>query len=458
MPLILSPSRTNPYTSKNEAPPPESSAWSSAGAVDDDPGQLDRECIDENPFSLLPLAISRAASSGIIEGADWLAESLRDAGIGENDAAPVLLRYSWESKRDDFSHVSDVCSLADAVVALFKAYRGDTSEIANGRFPIKAKRETRIGLRFTPLAELLVETAEDQPFLVDRLLPAGGSSILAGEPKAGKSTFARSLIADVVQGRTFLGRATISGPVLYLCLEDKRSEVQEHFRCLLGETPSQFAPLLIHTGPAPGEGERGFDELEFSILRFGATLAVIDVLHRFLRLPDINDYSAVSPPMEELTDIARRTNCHILVLHHAGKGMDRHGINRVLGSTALAGAVDTAMFYSRRGKSRTFEVSHLRYGEEIPETIMELDPVTRRVTGGHEYSTRAEVTIRQKIRQFLTDAGSPVSEDDVRSGVQGDNGKIGTVLRQMYEEREVGRSGTGKRASPFKYSILVSTI
>jgi AAA domain len=85
-------------------------------------------------------------------------------------------------------------------------------------------------MELTSLGDLLQETDEELPWLEENLLPSRGFSLLAGKPKAGKSTFARCLALAVARGECFLGRATTKGPVLYLALEEKRSEVRNHFR------------------------------------------------------------------------------------------------------------------------------------------------------------------------------------------------------------------------------------
>jgi len=81
-------------------------------------------------------------------------------------------------------------------------------------------------LNLTSLAGLLKEPEEKVTWILDGILPAEGLSLMAGKPKAGKSTFARCLALAVAQGQPFMNRATVKGTVLYLALEEKRSEVK----------------------------------------------------------------------------------------------------------------------------------------------------------------------------------------------------------------------------------------
>ncbi|MBM3948243.1 MAG: AAA family ATPase [SAR202 cluster bacterium] len=92
------------------------------------------------------------------------------------------------------------------------------------------------------------EPHEEARWLWEGMMPWGGLSVLAAKPKVGKSTFARNLALAVSRGEPFLGRATHQGPVVYLGLEEKRSEVESHLRAL-GADGSEV--IHIHVGMAP---------------------------------------------------------------------------------------------------------------------------------------------------------------------------------------------------------------
>ncbi|MHC4698282.1 MAG: AAA family ATPase, partial [Planctomycetota bacterium] len=119
--------------------------------------------------------------------------------------------------------------------------------LVSSSHPIGKNEKRDTGLAVVTVRELLNEPPEPIRWLVDGLLPQGGLSILAGKPKAGKSTLARCVGLAVARGDPIIGRETHAGPVVYLGLEDKRSEVAEHFRAM----GAQDEPLYIHTGPAP---------------------------------------------------------------------------------------------------------------------------------------------------------------------------------------------------------------
>src|SRR4030095_5355695 len=101
---------------------------------------------------------------------------------------------------------------------------------SDSRLGTSINRENRESFKLTALDDLLNEPEEAVAYVWDRTLPLSGFSICAAKPKVGKSTLARNLAVAVTRGQDFLGRQTTKGKVLYLALEEKRTEVTRHFR------------------------------------------------------------------------------------------------------------------------------------------------------------------------------------------------------------------------------------
>ena len=299
------------------------------------------------------------------------------------------------------------------------------------------------GLHLIGLDGLLAEPAEQVTCVWDLTLPVGGVSVCVAKPKVGKSTLARNLALRIARGDPFLARCTSQGPVVYLALEDKRSELKRHFS-EMGATGDE--PIQIHVGMAP---EEALLALEQAITESGAILAVVDPLFRFLRARDLNDYAIVNALLEPLMSLARDTGCHILTVHHAGKS-EREGGDGILGSTAIFGAVDTALILRRRGDgSRTIE-SVQRYGEDIPKTALCFDEATRTLEAGGTVDALELTKAREGIINLLADG--ECTEPEIREGVEGRTGMIARALRELHKEGALRREGAGRRADPFLYS------
>jgi len=302
---------------------------------------------------------------------------------------------------------------------------------------------------FIRASDLVAEPEEVVDWIVDGLLPAGGLSLNAAKPKAGKSTTARALAAAVARGAPFLGRATKRVPVLVLALEEKRADVREHFRRL---GVSAEDALFVHVGPAPAEDPVAW--LRTAIRRHGAGLVILDPLARFVRAKDMGDYAELTRLTEPLIQLAHETGGHLHCSHHARKGQkgEESGIDAVLGSTQLAGFVDTVMILKRHPDGlRTLE-SVQRTGTDLPETVLVLDPKTGRVEAGGE----VEVMRTQRAVEAVVAAvrEEPEIEDELEDRVGGDHALFRKALRQAVSAGRVTRTGGGLKGDPYRYSAV----
>lgn len=204
-------------------------------------------------------------------------------------------------------------------------------------------------------------------------------------------------------------------------------------------------PIFVHTGSAP---EEAMEALTAAVLEHKPALAIIDPLLRLIRLRDVNDYALVNREMEPLVNLARTSGTHLFCVHHAGKG-DRLGGDGVLGSTALFGAVDALLLMRRKDNVRTLETIH-RYGEDMPETVVTMDPITGIITAG---GTVEEALLEQASAQVMAELGhiEELTEQEIRDRAGGNTGLIGKALRRLVADGHVLRDGNGKRGSPFTY-------
>jgi AAA domain len=300
-------------------------------------------------------------------------------------------------------------------------------------------------ITLTRLGDLLTEPDTKVEWVVDDLLPAGGFATLTAKPKVGKSTLARHLALSIATGRPFLGRSTAQGAVIYLALEEKRSEVRKHFRAM-GATGEE--EIYIYTATAPADALAQIREVLESRK---PALLIIDPLFRFTRIKEGNDYAQVTQALEPLVALARETGTHVLCVHHEGKG-DRQGGDAILGSTAIFGAVDTAISMKRTERYRTIS-SVQRYGEDLEETTLQFDPVTRITTLGETKEREEEMRIGEGIIAYLRAKTDPVTEAEIDSDVEGKTRIRRKALRDLLAVGGIIRSGKGGKSDPFRYSI-----
>jgi hypothetical protein len=305
-----------------------------------------------------------------------------------------------------------------------------------------------------PLGALLAEPEEAVQWLVDGLLPTGGVSLLAAKPKVGKSTLARNLAWCVARGAPFLGRATAQGAVVYLALEEKRGEVARHFRKMgatgdsagaVGEAP---LPVYVHVGAAP---EEAMAALAAAVAAHRPALVIIDPLLRLVRLRDANDYAEVTRALEQVVELARQSGAHLLLVHHLAKG-ERAGGDAILGSTALFGAVDTALLLRRHpDQSRTIE-SIQRYGEDLAESVLTLDEATGGVQLVGTVAERRQRDAEEAVLAVLSEQpAAELTEPEIREATEMKGLVVSQALRALVARGVVVRTGAGRKGDPFRY-------
>ncbi len=299
------------------------------------------------------------------------------------------------------------------------------------------------GLGLVTVGELLSEPDEARAFVVADRLPTAGLGMLAGKPKAGKSTVARCLALAVSRGAPWLGHATVAGPVIYLALEEKRAEVRSHFRAL-GATASDRVLILCASAPLDA-----LARLRREADRLKPVLIIIDPLFRLIRVDDGNDYATMSAALEPLMVLARETGAHVLLVHHLGKG-ERAGADAILGSTAILAAVDTALLMRRGDKYRTLE-SVQRYGPDLEEITITLDPGTRNVEAGPLKADAEQVDAGRLILDYLSSVSEPKTEEEIDGAIECRRQVWKRALRALVARNQITRTGRGGKVDPYRY-------
>jgi hypothetical protein len=206
--------------------------------------------------------------------------------------------------------------------------------------------------------------------------------------------------------------------------------------------------LVFHFGSAPLDALKQVEPL---IVETQAKLLIIDVLQKFCRLRDLNDYAQVTNTLEPLMSAARKQGCHILLTHHAGKA-DRPDGDDILGSTGLLGGVDTSIHIKKRDKRRTFFTIQ-RYGEDIPENVIQLTEAGSLESIG----SREEVEV-EETEPLILDAlrmGACWPSIDLCETVEKRKALVLKAVGLLTEKGQLTKSGSGKKGDPYKYSVLV---
>jgi hypothetical protein len=314
------------------------------------------------------------------------------------------------------------------------------------RYPHTAPQGSS-GFVLESLRELMTRPDLPTDWVWEGCLVAGTVSLVVAKPKVGKSTFARNLALAVARGEPFLGVATRQGGVVYLALEERPEEIRADFAAL-GVADGE-EPIWIHAAPTPAEGMLALVEL---VRERKPRLVVIDPLFRLARVKDEKAYAETYAALGPLIDVARETSTHVLLLHHAPKGQKADAIDAPLGSTAFGGAVCTLVVLKRGESYRTIQTVQ-RVGEDLPETVLEFDPVRRRLSLGEVKSDADRRSSEMRILEFLRGANEPQTQAQIRDAVEGQTRAIRSALTALTNANKVAKSGDGTKGKPFLYEF-----
>jgi RecA-family ATPase len=221
-------------------------------------------------------------------------------------------------------------------------------------------------------------------WLVDGLLLEGGSSLVVAEPKTGKSVLARQLALAVSKGTKVLNRKAKQGVVFYISVEDHPALIKKHMLSIGSETTDK---IIWSLGRISGASFQ--DAIRFICEKIHPSLIVIDTMFKVFRNNDINDYNSMVVSLQQVTEIVRKHDSHIMYIHHMNKGstkkqsldsvfgntsIPKTSLNRIMGSTGIAGEMDSIIVLTKdEGENRYLDSSYSRCGDRISNELLYWD-------------------------------------------------------------------------------------
>ena len=205
-------------------------------------------------------------------------------------------------------------------------------------------------------------------FIVEGLLPEG-LHILAGSPKVGKSWLALWICFQVSKGEPVWGLTTTAGTVLYLCLEDSYTRIQNRLFQLTDD-----APNTLHFANLSGSIGDGLENQISSFLseHTDTNLIVIDTLQKIRDIiPDSNSYASDYRHLSSLKNLAESHHIAILLIHHLRKMKDDDPMNMISGTTGLSGAADSNFVLTRKDRNSPQAELHCT-GRDIESRVLGL--------------------------------------------------------------------------------------
>ncbi|MFM6580237.1 MAG: AAA family ATPase [Dolichospermum sp.] len=176
--------------------------------------------------------------------------------------------------------------------------------------------------------------SEGLTWVIPEMLPRGETIILGGSPKAGKSLLGIDAAFAIATGESrFLGENVVAGKVLLVSCDES-----------LNSTKSK----LIKRGFRRGDGIEilpkwtidRLHDLEQKIEDYRPDVVIVDSLKRITHGSQISENSAeFADNIYTLKELFTKYNCSGILIHHANKNNEATGVNKLRGSSAIAGAV-----------------------------------------------------------------------------------------------------------------------
>lgn len=197
-------------------------------------------------------------------------------------------------------------------------------------------------------AQWLIQQPFTRPsWVIDDLLTAG-LSLLVGSPKSGKSWMALKMALCVSTGTPFWDLETHECDVLYLCLEDTKSRVQQRLWKLTDEASPR---LHIATAADKITGDLIPQLQDFAKGHPDTRMVIVDTLQMARKASGDNAYAADYSDMNALKRFADERGIAVLCIHHSRKMGDSDVFNTVSGTNGITGAADCTMVLSNLNRS-----------------------------------------------------------------------------------------------------------
>lgn len=193
-------------------------------------------------------------------------------------------------------------------------------------------------------------------WLIEDLWENNSVGVIGAPSKSFKSTLTLNLACAVATGKPFDGREVKQGAVLIIQGENNLSMEQHKIYSITGETelPIYFVDDNITMDH--------IYKLKDSIIKLGVKLLIIDPMYLLFGSGDINKHKDIVLRLEMLSNLSKKTNCSIMLVHHSRK-LERGAkiqTSDMYGSAFIEGWYESMILLQRQSNNSSRMVTYFR--------------------------------------------------------------------------------------------------
>ena len=296
-----------------------------------------------------------------------LAGTMRRRGLSEAAIVAALLEENAIRCRPPLDD-AEVRTIA-ASVARYKPETGGRIIGPNGSGAAQAEKSA--SLPWKTAAEIAQNTPAEIDWFWDGYLAMSTVVEFDAKLKTGKTTFTGHLVRHLLTGDTFLGRPTMSAPVVWMTEEGSRT-----FRAMLsrsGLTDRHDLHVLSKREVVGLDWEQLVAAAKVKLLETGAGVLIVDTLGKLagFRDEDENISGKAMEAMSPLQALASELSVVVIVVRHDRKAGGEIG-DSARGSSAFGGDADVILHLTRvggKGRERRRYLDAVGRFDETPERI-----------------------------------------------------------------------------------------
>lgn len=177
-----------------------------------------------------------------------------------------------------------------------------------------------------------------------------GVTILGGAPKIGKSWLVLDLCVRVAKGESVFGLEVRQGTTIYLCLEDTMRRIQHRLVSLTDDTSAN----MFFSTEAKTLADGLCDQVRDFVKEHPDTVLVAIDTFQVIRstTPDVS-YATDYQDVRELKKLADEMGISLLLVHHLRKQGASDPLNKLSGTTGIAGAVDAVLVLEKSDRCQS---------------------------------------------------------------------------------------------------------